>query len=204
MVVVSLRTDNGTIAACRRARLSRATWWCQVGGALVEGAAAYALGPWRGAECGGQVNANRGDVVSAIRDDAVMLYDGLCGFCDGTVQFILDRDRKRTLRFAPLQGDFAREFFVRHPELRTIDSIILVQTATASDGELVSSHSDAIVLLSKYVGGFWNVFGAALQIIPRFLRDWGYRTFAKIRYRAFGRRDACRVPTSDERGRFIA
>lgn len=132
-----------------------------------------------------------------------MLYDGLCGFCDGTVQFILDRDRKRTLRFAPLQGDFAREFFARHPEFRTIDSIVLVQPATAIDGEFVSIYSDAIVLLSKYVGGFWNVLGVALQIVPRFLRDWGYRTFAKFRYRVFGRRAACRIPTDDERVRFL-
>lgn len=142
--------------------------------------------------------------MSAIRDDAVMLYDGLCGFCDGTVQFVLDRDRTRTLRFAPLQGDFAREFLARHPELRNVDSIILVQPASASNAECVSIHSDAIVLLSKYVGGFWNVFGVVLQIIPRFFRDWGYRTFARFRYRAFGRRDACRIPTLDERVRFLA
>ncbi|MEP6764943.1 MAG: DCC1-like thiol-disulfide oxidoreductase family protein [Gemmatimonadaceae bacterium] len=142
--------------------------------------------------------------MTAIRNDAVMLYDGLCGFCDGTVQFILARDNRRTLRFAPLQGDFAQEFFERHPELRTIDSIILVEPATTDDAENISFHSDAIVLLAKYVGGIWRVFGVVLQIIPRFLRDRGYRTFARFRYRVFGRRDACRLPSADDRVRFLA
>ena len=138
-----------------------------------------------------------------MRDDAVMLYDGLCGFCDGTVQFIVARDRHRTLRFASLQGEFAAEFFVRHPMLRSVDSIILVQPATAIDIEHISIRSDAIVLLAHYVGGVWTAFGAVMRVIPRVMRDAGYSAIAKIRYRIFGRRDACRIPTAEEKSRFI-
>ena len=141
--------------------------------------------------------------MTAMRDDAVMLYDGLCGFCDGTVQFIVARDRHRTLRFAPLQGEFAAEFFVRHPKLRSVDSIILVQPATAIDSEHISVRSDAIVLLAQYVGGVWTAFGAVMRIIPQVVRDAGYSAIAKIRYRIFGRRDACRIPTAEEKSRFI-
>src|SRR6185436_14356621 len=58
----------------------------------------------------------------------VLLYDGLCGFCNGTVQFVLARDRRGVMRFATLQGEFARGIVARHPELAGVDSLILVET----------------------------------------------------------------------------
>lgn len=87
--------------------------------------------------------------------------------------------------------------------LRSVDSIILVQPATAIDIEHISIRSDAIVLLAHYVGGVWTAFGAVMRVIPRVMRDAGYSAIAKIRYRIFGRRDACRIPTAEEKSRFI-
>ena len=134
-------------------------------------------------------------------NDAVLLYDGLCGFCDGLVQFVLARDAKGTLRFAPLQGDFAGELLGRHPDLRAVDSLILVTGATAA--ETVAVRSDAALDLAAYLGGIWRIAGV-LRLAPRPVRDWSYDLFARNRYRLFGRRDACRVPDPAVRARFLA
>ncbi len=63
----------------------------------------------------------------------VLLYDGLCGFCDKSIQLILRHDRRKTLRFAPLQSSYAKAIIGRHPELQNIDSVILVERARARE-----------------------------------------------------------------------
>ena len=132
----------------------------------------------------------------------VLLYDGLCGFCDGTVQFILRHDRKKTLRFATLQGDYAREILARHPELAGVDSLVLVERDASSGSERVSVRSAAALGIAKDLGGAWHL-ARVIAIIPRFIRDFGYDSFAKIRYRVFGQYDSCPIPTAEQRARFI-
>ena len=135
-------------------------------------------------------------------DGPVLLYDGLCGFCDGTVQFILKHDRRGTLRFATLQGDFARDVIARHPELAGVDSLVLVEPDPASGNERVYVRSDGALHVARYLGGAWKL-ARATAIVPRFLRDLAYDGFARIRYRVFGRYDACPIPTPEQRARFI-
>ena len=135
-------------------------------------------------------------------DGPVLLYDGLCGFCDGTVQFILRHDRKKTLRFATLQGDYAREIFARHPELADIDSLVLVEPDPATQNETVHYRSNAALGVARYLGGAWHL-ARVTGIVPRFLRDLAYDGFARIRYRVFGRHNSCPIPTPDQRARFI-
>jgi len=131
----------------------------------------------------------------------VLLYDGLCGFCDGVVQFILARDRRGSLRFAPLGGDFARALFDRHPELREMDSLVL---ASGEGPEAtVAVRSEAALQLARYLGGPWRLAGP-LRLVPPSLRDWVYDLFARHRYRIFGRRVICRVPDPADRARFLA
>lgn len=131
----------------------------------------------------------------------VLLYDGLCGLCDGTVQAALRADRRGTVRFAPLQGDFAARVLDRHPELRAVDSLILVEP-DGSGGERVRIRSDAALALARHVGGAWRLAGV-LRAVPAPLRDAAYDLVARTRYRVFGRRDACRIPEPHERARFI-
>jgi predicted DCC family thiol-disulfide oxidoreductase YuxK len=131
----------------------------------------------------------------------VLLYDGLCGFCDGTVQFILRHDRRGTLKFATLQGDFARDVITRHPELAGVDSLVLVER-DSSGTEHVHVRSDGALRVARYLGGAWHLARAA-AIVPRFIRDWTYDGFARIRYRVFGRYDACPIPSPEQRARFI-
>lgn len=145
-------------------------------------------------------------VTSEVRD-SVLLYDGLCGFCDGAVQFILARDRAGSLKFAALQGAYARELLARHVELATIDSLILVlpasASAQASDTETVLVRSDAVVAIGKYLGGIWRLLSKLLQLMPSFVRDAAYDAVARRRFRIFGRRELCRIPSASERVRFI-
>jgi predicted DCC family thiol-disulfide oxidoreductase YuxK len=132
----------------------------------------------------------------------VLLYDGLCGFCDSTVQFILKHDRRGALKFATLQGDFARGVIARHPELAGVDSLVLVERDAASGREKVYVRSDGALQVARYLGGAWNL-ARAVAIVPRFLRDSAYDGFARIRYRVFGRYDSCPIPTPEHRARFI-
>ena len=134
-------------------------------------------------------------------DGPVLLYDGLCGFCDGTVQFILKHDRRGTLRFATLQGDFARDVIARHPELEGVDSLVLVER-DSSGTEHVHVRSDGALHVARYLGGAWHL-ARSVAIVPRFLRDLAYDGFARIRYRVFGRYNACPIPSPEQRARFI-
>ena len=134
-------------------------------------------------------------------NDATLLYDGLCGFCDGVVQFVLARDAGGTLRFAPLQGAFAHGVMERHPGLRGMDSLVLVTGEGAT--ETVAVRSDAALDVAAYLGGGWSL-ARVLRAVPRPLRDWGYDLFARYRYRLFGHRAACRIPDAADRARFLA
>jgi len=134
--------------------------------------------------------------------DLVLLYDGLCGFCNRAVRFILARDPGGTMRFAPLQGEFARDLLARRPELSRVDSLILVDHAGRPGEEHVATHSEAVLRIWNYVGGPWRVVNL-LRLAPRPLRDWGYDRFARFRYRLFGRFDSCPIPAADVRARFI-
>jgi predicted DCC family thiol-disulfide oxidoreductase YuxK len=134
-------------------------------------------------------------------DGPVLLYDGVCGFCNRAVQFVLARDRRGTMRFAPLQGDFAVGVLARHPECRGIDSLILVEPAHPA-GERIAVRSAALLGLAAYLGGPWRA-ATLLRIVPRAIRDWAYDRFASVRYRVFGRFDSCPLPSADQRTRFL-
>lgn len=134
---------------------------------------------------------------------SILLYDGLCGLCDGVVQFIVARDRQRTLKFATLQGDFAQSLMERHAELRTIDSLILVQLQGNTTNEIVLVRSDAAIAIAQYLGGFWSIVATVVQAVPKRLRDFGYNIVARVRFRIFGRRVQCRLPDEQLRARFL-
>jgi predicted DCC family thiol-disulfide oxidoreductase YuxK len=126
----------------------------------------------------------------------VLLYDGLCGFCDGVVQFVLRRDRVGTMRFAALQGDYARGIIEPHADLHGVDSLVLV------DATGVHVRSDAAIAVAEYLGGAWAA-ASILRVIPRFARDLVYDAFARARYTLFGRLKACRIPAAAQRERFL-
>jgi predicted DCC family thiol-disulfide oxidoreductase YuxK len=134
------------------------------------------------------------------KDGPVLLYDGVCGFCNWSVQFVLARDPRGVMRFSPLQSDFGEALRSRHPELREVDSVVFLETDET--GERYFVRSAAALRVASYLGGVWKLALLAYAI-PRPIRDYLYDLFARNRYRFFGKQESCMLPSHDVRGRFI-
>jgi predicted DCC family thiol-disulfide oxidoreductase YuxK len=134
----------------------------------------------------------------------VLLYDGMCGFCDRTVQFVLARDPDGPMRFAMLQGEFAASVIRDQPALRDIDSLIVVEPSGDDSAPIIRTRSDAAIAVGRYVGGGWSILARIGVLVPRPVRDAAYDLFARHRYRFFGRRESCRLPASSTVHRFMA
>lgn len=128
---------------------------------------------------------------------AIVLFDGVCNFCNGSVNFIIDRDRDGIFKFAPLQSAIGQEMLAKFGiNVSETDSIILIEDENAY------MYSTAALRIAKRIGGIWSLLYAFI-IVPWFIRDWAYRLFAKNRYRLFGKKDACMIPTQNDRARFL-
>jgi len=131
----------------------------------------------------------------------VLLYDGSCGFCAESVQVVLKHDRRGILRFASLQGEFGMAAIERHPELRTVDSMIWVEQEP-NGGERVISRSSAALRAAAYLGGTWRVMLLG-YLVPTAIRDALYTFIARHRHQIIRSRENCLVVTPDLRSRFI-
>lgn len=132
----------------------------------------------------------------------ILLYDGTCGFCAESVQLVLRHDRRRTLRFAALQGAFGRRVLGRHPALEGIDSMVWVEPGRAGAGERVLVRADAALRVARYLGGWWMLAEAG-RVLPRLLRDAAYDAIARRRHRILGSGATCLIPAPGDRDRFI-
>jgi predicted DCC family thiol-disulfide oxidoreductase YuxK len=143
-----------------------------------------------------------GENGSTMSDDAAMLlYDGTCGFCAQSVQFVLRHERRRrTLRFAALQSERGIELRTRRPELEGVDSVIWVEPDAA--GERVYVRSAAVFRVLRYLGGPWSVLARIGAIVPALIRDGVYDFVARHRHRIIRGGTACLLPTPEERARF--
>lgn len=130
----------------------------------------------------------------------IVLFDGVCSFCDRSVQFVLRRDRPGRFRFAPLQSDAARracaDVGVTLPTDGAFDSVVVIAEGKALE------RSDAALAIAARLPFPWPCLGV-LRIVPRGLRDALYGAIARNRFRFFGRRDTCMVPSPDQRERFL-
>ncbi len=141
--------------------------------------------------------------MAADLPNPILLYDGVCGLCNRLVQFSLRRDTNRRLKFASLQSDFAAKVLQRHGlSSRDLDTVCLVEGQGQAD-ERLSSRSDAVISVLRQIGGPWPVAAALLRIVPRWLREWGYKMIARNRYRVFGKSDTCLLPEARYRDRFL-
>lgn len=134
--------------------------------------------------------------------EAVLLYDGTCGFCAESVQLVLRHDRRRTLRFASLQGEFGTRIRAGHPELSSVDSVIWVEPGSGGAPDRVLVRSDAALRVARYLGGWWRLALLA-RALPRPVRDAGYDLIARHRHRLLDSGSSCLVPTPDMRERFL-
>jgi len=128
----------------------------------------------------------------------VVLFDGICNLCSGSVQFAIARDPAATLRFAAIQSPLGQDF-LRRRGLPTDD----FETFYLIDEGRIFEKSSAFLRMVAYLRWPWPVL-RVMQVVPRPLRDWLYDRIARNRYRLFGQRETCLLPTPEIAGRFLS
>ena len=139
----------------------------------------------------------------ADNDVDVLLYDGVCALCNGTVRFLVARDRHRRFRYAALQSDFARAALAPYGEDVTELSTVFLLQHYGRPEQRCLKRSRAVLAAMKRLGGGWGFLARVSSLLPTFLLDAGYRMVARSRYRRFGRYDACPLPPPEHRDLFI-
>jgi predicted DCC family thiol-disulfide oxidoreductase YuxK len=129
--------------------------------------------------------------------DKVLLFDGVCNLCNSAVNFLLDADKSKTLKFASLQSAFGQKILSDYQLSRdNFDSVLYLK------GGRIYKKSEAAFLVMRELGGFWRVI-SVFKFLPKAFCDLLYDAIAKNRYKIFGRREACRMPTPELKARFL-
>jgi len=132
-----------------------------------------------------------------VTEHPVLLFDGVCNLCNGVVQFLIPRDPASVLRFASLQSEVGQRLLDAYDV--PVDDL---ETVVLLDAEGYHLKSDAVIRVAEHLGGVYAL-ARAFRLVPRSVRDWLYDVVAEHRYRMFGRRDQCMVPSPDVEERFL-
>lgn len=153
-----------------------------------------------------------GESFDQLGGRTLVVYDGHCGLCNRTVRWLLSRDRHDRLRFAPSESDKVADWLTRNGfggsrgsgsgSADAPGTILAVRNA-GTPVEQVLVRSTAVLALLRELPQPWPAVAALLRLIPRLLRDLGYRFIAKVRYRIWGRLESCPLPAPAERERFL-
>lgn len=126
----------------------------------------------------------------------IILFDGVCNFCNASINFVIDHDTARRFRFTSLQSDIGQQILTENRRsVSDFDTVLLIR-----EGKLYEK-STAALEIARYLRGWSWLY--AFRFIPRFIRDIVYNLIAKNRYRIFGKSESCRIPTAEERSLFI-
>jgi predicted DCC family thiol-disulfide oxidoreductase YuxK len=135
--------------------------------------------------------------MASMSSKYIVLFDGVCNLCNGSVQFILKRDRKKKFLFGSLQGKTGQEYLRRYRlPSDQFHSFMLIEA------NVLYTRSTAVLRVLKHLGRGWQLL-YLLIYLPPVLRDGMYKLIASNRYRLFGKKEVCRVPAVDERERFL-
>ena len=127
----------------------------------------------------------------------IVIFDGVCNLCNAGVKFIINRDPKRVFWFSPMHSDISQELIKKyHEPAFEFDTVLLIKNGVCY------KRTDAIMEIIKDLTGFWFIFRIFI-FVPKSIRDYFYNVIAKSRYKIFGKRDKCMVPTQDIRKRFL-
>ena len=127
----------------------------------------------------------------------IVLYDGTCGLCHKSVKWLLRHERDAELRFAPFQGETAEALRAKHPSIPSnLSTVVMV------DGDRVFVRSKVFLHAAKHLRAPWR-WAYYFRWFPAFVLDLMYRLVARLRYRIWGRADACELPTPEKRARFM-
>ena len=128
-------------------------------------------------------------------ENRILLFDGVCNFCNSSIQFIIRHDPKGIFKYAALQSDYAKKL-VGDRSSPEPESVILYE-----DGK-VYDRTTAALKIARHLNGLWPLLYIFI-VIPAFLRDPIYKLIAKNRYKWFGKQEACMVPSKEIRDRFL-
>jgi predicted DCC family thiol-disulfide oxidoreductase YuxK len=126
----------------------------------------------------------------------IVLFDGDCHFCDLSVQFIINHDPKERFYFAPLKSELGKELLSKYRLPAEIDSIVLIEK------EKAYVKSTAALRICRHLRGAWKCL-YVFKFVPIFVRDFAYDLIAKNRYKWFGEKDRCKLPSQRIRKRFL-
>lgn len=127
----------------------------------------------------------------------IILFDGVCNLCNGAINFVIKKDKKNIFKFAPLQSEIGKTLLSQFKiDTSEVDSIILV------DGEKYYAKSSAALRISKELSGAYPLLYGFI-ILPRFIRDLVYDYIAKNRYKWFGKKESCMIPTPELKEKFL-
>jgi predicted DCC family thiol-disulfide oxidoreductase YuxK len=127
----------------------------------------------------------------------VILFDGVCNFCNSAVNFTLQRNKKTNIRFAPLQSEAGQKLLQQYNlPVNEMESFVFIQEGKAYQ------RSTAALKVCRHLRGLWPLcYG--LIIVPRFIRDGIYNWIARNRYKWFGKKESCMIPTAEVKARFL-
>ena len=145
----------------------------------------------------GRAIGKTGEFSSVSKASPIVLFDGVCHFCNNSVQFLIRRDKNAVIQFAPLQSKQAKELITATGYTGEIpDGVALIE------GKNIYFESDAALKSLYYLGGGWKIV-SYLKLIPKPLRQSVYRMIARNRYKWFGKYDTCVIPKPEWKSRFI-
>lgn len=127
----------------------------------------------------------------------IILFDGICNLCNSSVNFIIGRDKKNVFKFAAMQSEAGQSLMTKfNLSLNEFYSVILI------DNEKYYTSSTAVLRIAKELGFFWNILYVFI-IVPTPVRNFFYNLIARNRYRWFGKKDSCRIPTLELKEKFL-
>jgi predicted DCC family thiol-disulfide oxidoreductase YuxK len=127
----------------------------------------------------------------------IVLFDGVCNLCNAAILFIIKRDKNNRFKFAPLESDAGKELLSMHQiDSSKIDSIVLIS------GDSAFAKAGAALRISKHLTGLWPLL-YSLVIIPRCISDVVYDFIARNRYKWFGKKESCMIPTPELKSKFL-
>jgi predicted DCC family thiol-disulfide oxidoreductase YuxK len=132
-----------------------------------------------------------------MENNPIILFDGVCNFCNSSVNFVIDRDKKSVIKFAALQSDAGQQLLQQfNLSTSEFNSFIFIEAGK------VYTSSTAALKVSKYLTALWPLLYGFI-IVPKFIRDGIYKWIAKNRYKWFGKKDQCMIPAPEVRSRFL-
>ncbi len=131
------------------------------------------------------------------KDQDIVLFDGVCNLCNGAVLFIIKHDKKDRFRFAALESELGEQLLLKYEiDPTKIDSIVLIS------GDTAYAKAGAALRIAKHLSGLWPLL-YSLIIIPNFLSNAVYDFIAKNRYKWFGKKESCMIPTPELKSKFL-